>query len=200
MPAAGNATSRICSSCSHTSFLSSATPGEAAPAGSARFHAAIQTCRSSPLRASSTSRYCDWFSESVRRSSATGATSLTRRPASFSAAAKRAARLAEFGRPHRGGVAVLDRDRLACTGESCGLVRQIARSAVQVFSGMSARRDEEQERAETRVPSLHGCDHNTSRCSPPVMTRMTPRRQPRATKNATGNVIAAIRTQPEYFP
>jgi len=77
--------------------------------------------------------------------------------------------------------------------------RLIQFTCVHVVSGTSARWDEERERAENRVPSLHGCDHNTSRCSPPVMTRMTPRRQPRATKNATGNVIAAIRTQPRIL-
>ena len=59
---------------------------------------------------------------------------------------------------------------------------QFARRAARVIRGWRARGDEEQERGNRRVPSLHGCDHSTSRLALPVTMRITPRRQPRATQ------------------
>src|ERR1017187_2226950 len=67
----GNAASRICSSCSHTSLFSIAAPGARPGPGAARFQAANQTWRSSPFRTSSASRYCEAFSEIVMRASTT---------------------------------------------------------------------------------------------------------------------------------
>src|ERR1039457_1822352 len=82
-------TSRICSSCSQTSFFSSVRARPAGvPVGAGRFQKAIQTWMSSPLRASSTSRNCDGLPEKVRRASTTGAISLMRPPASRTTAAK----------------------------------------------------------------------------------------------------------------
>src|ERR1035441_4754364 len=72
----------MASSCSHTSFFSSVTPALGALDVVRRYKEAIHTCRSSPLRAFSTIRYCDWFSESVISTSTAGAISLTRTPAS----------------------------------------------------------------------------------------------------------------------
>src|ERR1017187_9417728 len=87
MVPAGNATSSIGSSCSHTSFFSSAIPAEATDT-SVRFQEEIHTCRSSLLRISSTNRYCVRFSERVIRTSVSGATSPMRLPASRRAASK----------------------------------------------------------------------------------------------------------------
>jgi hypothetical protein len=92
-------------------------------------------------------------------------------------------------------VAPGQRDRRALAGEGRRLAGQLPRGAAHIVSGRRAR-NEDQERGENRVPPLHGCDHSTSRFSPPVTIRITPRRQLRATKNDTGNVIAAISTQP----
>src|ERR1039458_7893790 len=52
----GNAASRICSSCSHTSLFSIAAPGAKPGPGAARFQAANQTWRSSPFRTSRSER------------------------------------------------------------------------------------------------------------------------------------------------
>ena len=80
-----------------------------------------------------------------------------------------------------------------------GLPRQFSRGGVQVISGSGARRNEQQERGESRVPPFHGCDDSTSRLPLPVTMRTTPLRQVRATKNDTGKVIAAISTHPKMF-
>src|SRR5215470_17776742 len=78
------AKSRIGSSCSQINVFSIVKPKPEAAEAGGRFHPVIQTRDSSPLRISSITRYCVWFSDKVRWISAGGPSPLSGKLASNS--------------------------------------------------------------------------------------------------------------------
>ena len=132
-----------------------------------RFQAAIQTWRSSPLRASSTIRNCEGLLERVSRTSTTGATSVGRGPGIAQRGFERHASQVEIAGRQRGDVAPSDRYRLSATCQRDGLARQFANRAGHIVSGPSVPRQEDQQRGEDRG-ALHARDHSTSRPHAPA--------------------------------